>query len=395
MRERVLLVGSSFSAAPLLDALKSMGKEVAVCGNLPTDPCVTWADAYYSLDYSDPQALADLVKTESFSALCPSCNDYSYLAATAVASMLGLPGFDCPETTSILHNKARFRDFAMRHGIPVPRAWILIDAENWATTAFPYPLLVKPTDSFSGRGICKVESSNELAPAIEAGQLASQQGKVLVEEFIDGTLHSHSAFLSGQIIAEDFFVDEFCTVYPYQVNCSNSPSHLSIAIRNRVRDCITEIAQLLSLTDGLLHTQFMVRGHDIYIVECMRRCPGDLYYHLVSLSTQVAYIQNYLRPFLGEVIIPSPKHGNIPWARHTISLPTSAIVWSLGHKIPSSEVRLFPLRESGSLIGQAPYDKSAIIFARFDDQKELFRITPDLHELITLDLKAPHHAQHS
>lgn len=76
----------------------------------------------------------------------------------------------------------------------------------------------------------------------------------------------------------------------------------------------------------------------------------------------------------------------IPWARHTISLAAEAVVWSFGHQIPSSEVRVFPLRESGGLIRRAPFDKLAILFARFENSRDLFKITPTLRNLVSLDI---------
>ncbi|GAB6041968.1 ATP-grasp domain-containing protein [Endothiovibrio diazotrophicus] len=377
----ILLVGTSFSAAPLLHALKAMGRQVAVCGAAPNDPCVAWADRYFPIDYSDPHALLELVRSEGFSALCPSCNDYAYLSAATAATALGLPGFDRPEATTTLHDKAAFRAFAQREGLPVPRAR---PADAATLSDLRYPVLVKPTDSFSGRGCVKLDDPAGLPEAITEARRVSRRAEAVVEEFIDGALHSHSAFLRGQAVAAEVFVDEFCTVYPYQVNCSNAPSRLGAALRRRVRESIDHLATTLDLTDGLLHTQFMVRGDEFFLIECMRRCPGDLYSHLVSLSTGVPYIENYLRPFLGQPMA-FPEQTAIPWARHTLSLPTDAVIWSFSQRLPAAEVRYYPLRESGSQVRGAPYDKFAILFARFEETGRLFEITPALQDYLSLN----------
>lgn len=255
MHDKILLIGTSFSAAPLAQVLKRWGKTVAVCGSLPYDPCVAWADLYFQIDYSDPQALKELVTQESFSALCPSCNDYAYLSAASVANELGYLGFDDPETTLILSNKAHFRAFTAQHGLPAPRARKVI-VDHCDLADLDYPLLVKPTDSFSGRGVTRIENRENLDIALSSAMETSRQAQVVVEEFIEGSLHSHSAFLKDQTIAADFLVDEFCTVYPYQVDCSNSPSYLNEIVHTRMRQCITELAHALHLCDGLLHTQF-------------------------------------------------------------------------------------------------------------------------------------------
>lgn len=383
--KRVLLVGTSYSAAPLLLALRGRGLSVAVCGARPDDPCVALADAYHPLDYADREALLQLVATQAFDFVCPSCNDYAYLSAAYVAERLGLPGFDRLETATLLHNKALFRDFAAASGIPSPRAVRLgDDTPDPARLQLQPPVLVKPVDSFSGRGVVKLEDLSQLADSLAAARRESRSSAILVEEFVAGTLHSHSAFLAGGAIVEDFFVDEFCEVYPYQVDCSNHPSRLPAAVRDAVRSAIATLAERLALADGLLHTQFISGPRGVFLIECMRRCPGDLYYHLIEFSTAARYVENYVAPFVAQAFR-APATGEAqPWARHTISFPRDTFFWSFGQAIPAEEVRTFPLCESASLVRAAPYGKAAIVFARFRSPEAAFAETQTLRDHLTL-----------
>lgn len=393
--KRVLLVGTSFSAAPLLHALQRMGCHVSVCGSQPDDPCVAYADAYYRLDYSDREALLDLARSQSFDHICPTCNDFSLMSAAYVAAELGLPGFDDPATTETIFNKSLFRAFTEKNGIPSPRARRITASSDAAAIDLSPPLLIKPVDSFSGRGVTRIDDTAAIPEAIRQGSAESRTGEVLVEQFVPGTLHSHSAFLSRGEIVEDHFVDEFCQVYPYQVDCSNSPSRLPERLRAAVRECMRELARLLKLGDGLLHTQFLVDGDDFRIVECMRRCPGDLYYHLIQYSTRSRYIDNYLAPYLGREILPSAPGIVGLWARHTVSLPRDDVFFSFEHRIPASRVSTFPLCQSADAVRKAPYGKVAILFARFDDEATLFATTPRLGSLITLNTLESLSAQQS
>lgn len=382
---KTLLVGSSFSAAPIYGALKRKGHHVAVCGGIKGDPCHQYADASVYVDYSSREDLLAAVKSGGYDFIVPTCNDTSYLSAAWVGGQLGYPGFDSFQTTEILHNKPLFRDFTRKIGLPVPAAVRVELGKADVAGKVRFPVLVKPADSFSGRGVTKVGLPDQLGPAIDAALAVSGDGSAVVEDFIDGTLHSHSAFIADQRIVLDFFVDEYCTVYPYQVNCSNHPSLLSDELRNHTRDVMAQLIAAFGLTDGLLHTQFMVRDNRIWIVECMRRAPGDLYGQFVGASTGIDYADLYARPFVGEKIpaditVSGPKL----MARHTISGDTPRIVADFTVTAPARAVRIIPLKTSGELMRAAPHDKLAIVFAEFDTMDDMLKITACFQRYIVI-----------
>jgi biotin carboxylase len=381
--KKILLVGTSFSAAPLAQFLKNLGYELELCGNKSSDPCVSWAGKYHCLDYANFDFLFRLAQRENYFAILPTCNDDSYLSVVKVAEILGLPGFDSLAITLKLHDKFEFRKFSIAHGIPVPKIWTS-DRDGSYPRPGNYPVIVKPVDSFSGRGITKVSNLGELSIAIDNAKKNSRTGNYVVEDFLGGTLHSHSAFLKNKTIYHDFFVDEFCTIYPYQVNCSNSPSRISLSIKKKLRASIEKLAALLNLSDGLLHTQFIVSSEVPYLIECMRRCPGDLFYHLISFSTGNSFVGNYLRPFIGEEFEFSKINESIPWSRHTISLKEDEVIHGYSINIAAKELRLFQLSESGNHVKRAPFGKVAILFARHQSLEKLFESTEKMVDKISL-----------
>ena len=379
MVKSVLLIGTSFSAVPIYSALKQLDCHVAVCGGVPTDPCHAFADESHYIDYSDRNQLLELVRKKGFKYIAPSCNDYAYLSGAWVAEQEGLPGFDSYETTLILHNKNEFRKFADKNGYPIPKATSVHDLDELKKVDLINPMLVKPVDSSSGRGMTKVHNANELKSAIASAISSSRSGEALIEDFIDGKLHSHSVlFQNGRVVFE-VVADEFCTVYPYQVNCSNIPSSLPNCLKEKVSDCIQQMVTQLQLADGMLHTQFMVRDNEFWLIECMRRSPGDLYYKMVELSTGVNCVDLYARPFAG-FKMPDVVHQKTSRliARHTISTVSPTIATSFSINLPALNLQTVPLKNSGEIVKEAPYDKLGIFFAEFKSETELFKTTPNL-----------------
>lgn len=381
-----LLVGSSSSAAPIFFLLKKRGLHVSVCGSLKTDPCHQYADASYYIDYSDREALMGLVEERNFDYIVPTCNDYSYMSSAWFAKKLGYPGFDNYDVAAIIHTKNEFRRITNQYGIPAPRAKSYQFGKPIDIGELKYPLLVKPSDSSGGRGVTKVMDLSELLAATEKARQSSRCEEIVLEEFVDGALHSHSAFIQNREIVADFFVDEFCTVYPYQVNCSNHPSRLANTIQSAVRATMSQLVKQLELQDGLLHTQFITNSDQYWIIECMRRCPGDLYGSLIERSTATSYMDYFVRPFLGEVILPEVRPvAHKPIGRHTISVPYPLSAYTFSHIIPASQVQITPLKNSGERMKAAPFDKLAILFAEFPDESTMLEVTPRLAEFVSIE----------
>lgn len=389
LNKSALLVGSSYSAAPLLFALKKRGLHVAVCGNQKDDPCHQYADASFYFDYSHKEELLDLVRRNSFDFLVPSCNDFAYLSCSWVAHNCRFSGYDDWDTALTLHTKDRFRNFCSKENIPAPARQVPVSSEGGdaSLAAISYPVLVKPVDSFSGRGTTKVSVQSELAAALGAAREASRTGETVIEEFVEGTLHSHSAFIQDRSIAWDGFVDEYCTVYPYQVNCSNHPSRLSTSIKDGVRHAMLRVARSAALADGLLHTQFIASESRFWIVETMRRCPGDLYGRLIEEATGLNYTDMYVAKFLGEMY-PDPLRRFETErfiGRHTVSVSQSMISSGPSFKVGTRRISFVPLKMSGDRLDPAPFDKMGIAFFEFENADAMFARVPHLADVIELD----------
>ena len=389
--DRVLCIGSSFSAIPVLFVLKKYGFEVAVCGNQMNDPCHQYADESFYIDYSNKDELYKLVEQEKFKYIIPTCNDYSYISASYVANKLGYPGFDSDSTVQIIHTKDAFRKYTTENKINAPRFCKFNFSDGVKclySINLDYPLIVKPANVFSGRGVSKVNNKDDLNDAVKFAYAASSSKSIVVEEFKYGTLHSHSAFIKNGTIFTEFFVDEFCTVYPYQVNCSNHPSRLSEETRRNVRENVIKMISSLQLVDGLLHTQFIYNDdtEDIWIIESMRRAPGDLYGKLVERSTGFDYFDAYVRPFIKKEFLTGYRKGSEKYyGRHTVSVAENSSCFSFINKIPGKNMETVMLKSSGMPVEAAPYDKLAIIFSEFDSADLMLRTVPFLESYIQIN----------
>lgn len=363
---KVLLVDTNFSSKPIHSYLKRLGHEVLLCGGKPSDYLAKSTLGYVEVDYSNPQLLQSLCQEKHIDYVVPGCNDLSYLACAQVATQRTFTEIDDIQATHTLNNKALFRQFAHQQGLSVPRIFE-------QHTVPSVPVIVKPVDAFSGKGITILEQPNEpaLQQALFTAKQISKSGHCIVEEYIEGQLYSHSAFITQQRVVQDFIVVEYGSANRFVVDTSHVVLDFPPTVLQRIRQEIEHIARSLRLKDGLIHTQFLLKDDAFYLVEITRRCPGDLYSQLIELSTGFPYAANYARAFLGHPLLNNTQAKEQHILRHTLTLPKANVLEYLHFETPLNIERWVPLATTGDAIAPSPASRIALLFARCQSQSEL------------------------
>ncbi|TYK65590.1 ATP-grasp domain-containing protein [Colwellia echini] len=380
--KKIIMCDANFSVLPILKAIKKKNYHLTVVGKLLSDPCHLLADHSLQLDYSNIAALLQYTQENEYSGIVPGCNDQSYISSSWVAEKLNLPGFDSFETSLIIHHKDKFRTFAEKNNYPIPKAVYKIEDVH----KLNFPVLIKPIDSFSGKGINKAYNMDDVKVFWDQAKNYSKEGCVIAEEFIEGDLYSHSAFIKNKKIIADFFVNEYCTVYPYQVNSSNVSTQLPEKIKTLLREWLDSFSNDLHLCDGLVHTQFLVNSDNIYLIEVARRSPGDLYSQLIEKSTGVNYAELYSLPFCH---VELPSKINIKESkyisRHTVSTNKDCVFIGSTINVKSIQTQSISLKYTGEFMKAAPFGKSGLYFIEHKNSLLMESITPKLKNFIDIE----------
>jgi formate-dependent phosphoribosylglycinamide formyltransferase (GAR transformylase) len=381
---KILIVGSSFAIVPAYTILKNAGYIVHSCGSRPDEPLAKVAHKFHLCDYSNHNALKNLILKYNFTAIVPDCNDKSYEACSIMASEFNFKGFDSPEVTDIILNKAKYRDLLYRIGIPCPR-FIFEFPSNFKKLSFP--LLLKPINSYSGMGIKILNNNTDYD---ETKSMLLKKGldrEYLIEEFIHGDLYSHSAFVVNGEIISDFFVEEFCTTYSYQVNLSNHAIKLDNILKNKIRLDVKKIISKLNLSDGLFHTQLIINSKfEYFFIESTRRCPGDMYYKLIEKITGFNYLNNYLNTFCADYIGYNAHQNlvNKSVMRYTISLPYDILYHKISFNF-KNKFEFIPVKHSGEYVKSAPFGRFGIIFCELINDEEIIKLRNNIKNFIIID----------
>lgn len=357
--DRVLLLDTNLASAPIHRYLTEVGYEVHVAGRNPGDFLAKSVRNYINLDYSDVEATLAVLERLDAKFLVPGCNDVSYATCAAISARRPFRGIDPEAVVRILGNKQDFRRYAALNDIPAPRQ--IAEADALAGR----PVIVKPVDAYSGRGVTVLTAptASAIGAAMALAKSFSATGACLIEEYVEGQLYSHTAFLGGEGIVADFIVEEHGSINPFTVDTSCVIPSFDPELLSKVRAAVEHIARDLKLTAGLIHTQFISNGEAIWLIELTRRCPGDLYSLLIELSTGFAYAENYARPFIGELFRDGPRRESAIM-RHTISLREAQTFASLQFHRPVEIEKFIPQALAGDYVEAAPFARIGILFAR-------------------------------
>ena len=215
MSKNILLIDTNFSSKPIYDNLITMGYNVYVVGGNKDDFLAKTVDNYLNFDYSNLNIILKIIKEYKIGLVLPGCNDFSYYVCSKVNEIFFKQRtIDSIENFTNLNNKACFKSIAKDIGLPIPLIYDNINGIN------KFPIIVKPVDSFSGKGNIIVKNKEELKTSINYAESYSKSKKIIIEDYIQGQLFSYSSFIYDDKILIDFIVQEDCIANKFAVDTS-------------------------------------------------------------------------------------------------------------------------------------------------------------------------------
>lgn len=278
LKKKILILNGSFCEEPIIKKAKEMGYYVITSGNAPELVGHKYADEYIPCDYSDKEAILEIVKKNNIEGIIPCANDFGVLTASWVCDQMGWKGLDNYETALLLHHKDKFKEYCKEKNIPSPVSEVFSnenDAVKYCENV-EYPIIVKANDLTGGKGINRANNLEEAKTALNEAFKASRDKHIVVEPFIEGTQHSMCSFL----INKKVYVVSSCQCYsfenPYLIQAETFESrYIQGQMKEQLVKVVEEMAEDLDLADGILNLQLIIRDGKPYIIELMRRCFGN------------------------------------------------------------------------------------------------------------------------
>ena len=295
--KKIVILGGSHRDIPLIKAAQDLGYFVITLGDREYYLGHNYSDKAYKTDFTDLDAVREVIKAEEADYILPGSGEVSYLNCVKLSHELNKGNFDTLEVANIIHNKWKFKDFCLANNISTPKG--VYYSSQTDIEKFSYPLVVKPTDLSGGRGVNIVKNSKELQLSLTQAKNFSDE--IFLEEYIEGELIAYSVFLQNQHISYAFSGADKSYLNPFLVSTAY-PIKLSKDVTLKLNSDIEKIAQKLSLVDGMFHLQVFIQNNTPYIIDVTRRIPGDLYPYLIEYTHAVEYSKAVVKAYIGQAL---------------------------------------------------------------------------------------------
>ncbi len=375
--KKILILNGTISEIPIIKKAQEMGFYVVTSGNMPDLPGHKIADEYIPEDYSDKDAVLRLVQENGIEGIVSCANDFGVITSAYVAEKMGWKGHDTFENAMLMHHKNEFKDYFRKKDFPTPFYEAFDNAEKAKEycKACAYPVVVKATDMTGGKGILKAENPDEAYAAIENSFNSSRGKKIIIEQFLDGIQQSIVVFLMNRKIAVTSSSNIYCMKNPYLVQAETYPAENFGAVKGRLHEIITEMAEDLKLADGIFSFQYIVKDGEPYVIDMMRRCFGNETLLLADVMTGFPWEEAYIRASLGMDVTccvcgePSAKF----CGHYGVMADESGVLksWELPQDIKDRTFKTTVNINAGDRINNHLTEKIAHIYFTYDNMKTM------------------------
>ena len=299
---KALVVAGGLAQIELINQLKERGITTVLIDGNPNALARPYADKFYQMAIFDIEAVKNLAVEEKVDFLITCCADQVLLVVAQVSEMLGLPCYIDYQTGQNVSDKKYMKKIFHENNIPTSRHVEMTELDWERIKELQYPLVVKPVDAYSSRGVRKAQNPEELELYFGEAAQISRAGGVIVEEFVSGTE------ISVDVYVEDGVAKVLCVSNSEKIADADRfiifrgryPVAASPEIMEQIRVVAQQIADAFQLKDAPMLIQMINTGERVSVLEFCARTGGNMKYLLIKRSCGFDVIKAVIDLAVGE-----------------------------------------------------------------------------------------------
>lgn len=296
--KRLLVLGAFEHSKHLIDAARKLGIYTVVTDYVKDAPGKKYADKAYDISTTDVDALENLCISENIDGVVVGYVDVNLLPYYKLCKRMGYPYYCDDKLISLTMNKRNFKDLCVRNGITVtPDIDELLVERN--AEEIDYPIIVKPADSYSSKGISVCYNANELKTAKEKAMEVSTCKQIVVEKFIEAEdvylyFTVQNGIVSLSAMADRLLNNEQYGCAPQPVGYFFPSKYIDLYFE-KVHSHVQRMVDEINLKNGTFFMQGFVLDNNIMFFEMGLRLSGGCGYLQIRNQNEIDQTEMYVR----------------------------------------------------------------------------------------------------
>lgn len=301
-KQVAIILGGTFPHISLLEKLKERGYYTVLIDFFENPPAKLFADEHVMASTLDKDTVLEISKQKKASLVISAYIDQANVTACYVAEKLNLPHPYSYETALNVTNKLLMKSLMLNNNIPTSKFVVITNIDECEGVDLSYPVIVKPTDSNSSKGVRKADSLEELKSFAEKAFEISRNKKVIIEEYIIGKEIGIDCYISNG--KATVLITKERRKIPAVMNQNEQifgciwPMTLSDSDFKPIEQIAERISMVFGLDNTPLMIQAIVNQDGINVIEFGARFGGGESFRIIKLATGFdptsAVIDSYL-----------------------------------------------------------------------------------------------------
>lgn len=288
MLKSILIFGAGDNQLTLITAAKELGVKSIVIDPNPDAPGKALADVFEVVAPDDYKTTREIAQKYMIDGIVTSQMENPLRLMARLAAELGYI-FPSPDVIERSRNKFLMKQAFIKHDIPCAKGILIKENEEIRAEKlqdFDYPLIIKPSDSHSSRGVYRVTNYNELLLHESETRRFSSDRSLLIEEFVEGPELSVEAITYKGKTTIIQYTEKIITHYPHTVELGHiQPAELTETDKESIFRFVDKAIRALGIKNSATHSELKLTEKGPVMIEIGARLGGDFISSYLTLAS--------------------------------------------------------------------------------------------------------------
>ncbi len=300
--KKALVLAGGIPQIELIQELKNRGYFTILADYYENPVAKPYADKFYQESTLDLEAIEKIAVEEKVEFIITVCTDQAVHTMAYVSEKLGLPCYIDYKTALNVTNKEYMKKVFVEKNISTAKHVSVKAFDASVVENMSYPLIVKPADCNSSKGVKKVTDVCELEDAVLTALEYSRTDTAIIEEFIEGEEISVDAYIEDGV-AHVLCVsnnDKIKDAEKFVIFRGRYPANDLEYVNEKIQKTVQQIADAFGLKNTPMLVQMINTGSDVYVLEFCARTGGGVKFVMIDHASSFHVINAVIDLTMGK-----------------------------------------------------------------------------------------------